>query len=129
MLIALLSCFLSFFPQDGNHPELDKKIEQLMTEFSIPGLQLAVMKDDSIIFSRSCGYADKETGELVTDSSLFRIASISKPITAITVLKIAETGNLDLDRTVFGQGGILTDDFDGIAYGDRVKQITVRHLL
>ncbi len=131
MLLTLLSfCIFPFCPQDHvNKSGLDEKIEQLMTEFSVPGLQLAVMKDDSIIYVRSYGYSDKESSKLVTGLSLFRIASISKPITAITILKLSEAGKLDLDQTVFGQGGILTGDFEGITYGDRVKQITVGHLL
>lgn len=132
MSLMLLSfcIIIPFLSQDDEiKPGLDEKIERLMTEYSVPGLQVAVMKDDSIIYERSFGYANQESGELVTDSSLFRIASISKPITAIAVLKLSETGKLDLDQLVFGQGGILTGDFEGITYNDRVKRITVKHLL
>ncbi len=129
MSFVLLSCWLLSFFSPQNNPDTDEKVKQLMTEFSIPGLQLAVMKNDTILYLKSYGYADKKSGELVSDTSLFRIASLSKPITAITILKMAETGILDLDRTVFGPNGILTDDFNGIEMDDRTKRITVRHLL
>jgi len=129
ILVLLFCCRLGLSSLSGENPKLDEKIEQLMLDFSVPGLQLAVMKDDSVLYARSYGYADKETGELVTDSSLFRIASISKPVTAITILKMAESGKLDLNRTVFGQGGILSDDFEGIDFDEKVKGITVKHLL
>lgn len=61
--------------------------------------------------------------------SLFRIASISKPITAITILKLCEARELSLDAIVFGQKGIL-NWYRPSSKGDkRLRLITVRHLL
>ena len=54
-IIVLFCCLLRLFPQNGAKSELDEKIEQLMTDFSVPGLQLAVMKNDSIVFYGSSG--------------------------------------------------------------------------
>jgi CubicO group peptidase (beta-lactamase class C family) len=58
----------------------------------------------------------------------FRIASLSKPITAVAVFRLIERGALGLDTKVFGSGGILTD-FDVTRADPRVQQITVDHLL
>ncbi len=65
-----------------------------MDEWEIPGGALAVMDDGEILLARGYGYADVESGELVQPNSLFRIASVSKPITALAVLKLVEDGNL-----------------------------------
>jgi CubicO group peptidase (beta-lactamase class C family) len=69
-------------------------------------------------------------GTPVAPSHLFRIASVSKPITTITVFRAIEAGLLALTDRVFGQGGILGNQFGTPPYPDqRVTQITVQHLL
>jgi CubicO group peptidase (beta-lactamase class C family) len=54
--------------------------------------------------------ADSERGERVTPSHRFRIASVSKPITASAIMDLVELGRLTLDVRVFGRGAVLGTD-------------------
>jgi CubicO group peptidase (beta-lactamase class C family) len=66
---------------------------------------------------------------IVQPEHLFRVASISKLITAVAILKMEEYGLLSIDDLVFGNSGILNDSIY-LKYRDRnVEKITVRHLL
>src|SRR5690349_2658765 len=57
-------------------------IETFMAEHRVPGGQLAIARGGKVVYSRGFGYADREQKTPVEPTSLFRIASISKPITA-----------------------------------------------
>ncbi len=114
----------------------DRLMLDLLKRWNLPGGALAVAKDGRLVLARGYGYADKESQEPVQPESLFRIASISKPITAAAVLKLWEEGRLDLDAKAFCRPGapqtgcILTlvpppnTRVDG-----RVYSVTVRQLL
>ena len=67
-------------------------------------------------------------GEKVTPENLFRIASVSKPITSVTIFTLIEKGRLKLSDRVFGPDAVLGTDF-GSSYPERVQQITLEHLL
>ncbi len=100
----------------------------LMEEHHAPGLSIVVARHGQFVYSRGFGAADKETRELVTPASLFRIASISKPITSVAIFTLVEAGRLRLADLVFGKEGILKFDY-GDDYPEDVKKITIRHLL
>jgi len=106
----------------------DRIMIQLIEKWDMPGGALAVVQDGEILLARGYGYADIKNEELVQPDSLFRIASISKPITAAAVLKLVEEGKLDLDTPAFQ----LLDDLqppEGADVDQRIDEITVRHLL
>jgi len=71
------------------------------TENYIPGLAYGVVVDDSLLFFGGCGTTNKETGEPVSEHSLFRIASMSKSFTAMAILKLRDEGKLSLSDPVF----------------------------
>ena len=73
-------------------------------------------------------YADTSTNAPVTPDSIFRIASISKPITAVAIMAAVEAGKLNLDSPVFGAGAILGTTYGTTPYAANVKQITMRQL-
>src|SRR5690606_28643588 len=60
---------------------------------------------------------------------LFRVASISKTITGIAILKLFEEGRLSLDQQVLGPEGILGTHYGTAPYGKGINEITIRHLL
>lgn len=66
----------------------------------IPGLQVAVAVDGRLVWSETFGYRDIERRVPVTRTTLFRIGSVSKPLTAAAVARLVETGKLDLDAPV-----------------------------
>lgn len=112
-----------------NFENLDNQVNAMMQQFNIPGAQLAITRNEQLVYQRSYGLADQSNNTPVNNESLFRIASISKPLTAIAVLKLAETNQLDLDDKVFGPGALLGTQYGNGNYATNIRQITVRHLL
>lgn len=108
---------------------LETALKNTMDQYSLPGVSIAITKNEKLVYLNSIGYADKESNEAVTVNSLFRIASVSKPITVVGILKLVHTGNLSMDQTVFGPNGILENDFGEISVGSEIAQITVQHLI
>ncbi len=109
--------------------EFDQQIEDFMQKWNIIGASVAVVKDERLIYAKGFGYADKENDIKVEPRHLFRIASVSKLITAVAVMKLVEEGKLSLSDTVFGEQGILNRPEFLQIKDDRFKQITIEHLL
>jgi len=80
---------------------LDDAIITLIAKHDLPGISIAISDNGRLIHSRGYGYANREAEEAVSPASRFRIASISKPITAVAVLQLVEMGKLRLDDRVF----------------------------
>jgi N-acyl-D-amino-acid deacylase len=107
----------------------DHEIGQFMRARKVPGGALAVVKDRRLVYARGYGLADREQREMVWPTSLIRIASISKPITAVAVLKLVEHGKLTLGAPVWECLNLQSPVSDGKKADERWKQITIRHLL
>lgn len=107
-----------------------RSFDQLMLEFlqtnRIPGASLAVTRNGKLVYARGFGYADVANAVKVEPDSLFRIASISKPVTACAVLKLAQARKVELDHPAFEQ---LQMDVTGNGQDRRLQDITVRQLL
>src|SRR5437588_13032539 len=108
---------------------LDKCIEDFMKERAIPGGALAVVKNRRLVYTRGYGWADRDQKLPVIPESLFRIASISKPITAVAILKLAEQHKLALEDCVFELLRLGARLLTGTALDPRLRQITVDALL
>ncbi len=117
-------------PPSGVTPEqsFQSVIPALMSKWNIPGGSVALARNGSIVLAKGYGQADKSGPAPVTTSSLFRLASLSKPVTAAAALKLYEAGSLDLEARVFD---ILNDVVPppGASVDPRLAQITVRDLL
>lgn len=108
---------------------LDEWMRSFVAEHKIPGGALAIVKDGKLVYARGFGLADRETKTSVQPESLFRIASVSKPITAVAILKLAEAQRLKLTDKVLDY---LPQDphFEGEAkFDERWRQITIAHCL
>jgi len=106
----------------------DLIIPELMRKYAIPGGAVAVMHDGKLIYARGFGYADVENKTPVQPDALFRIASVSKPITSAAIMKLVEEGRLRLDDRVAPLIAHLTPA-PGATVDPRWEQITIRHLL
>ncbi len=106
----------------------DRVFAELLQKYEIPGGAFALAKDGRLVLARGYGWADKDEGQLVKPESLFRIASISKPITAAAILKLVEGGQLDLDEEAFHILGFLRPA-EGAETDPRIYEITIRQLL
>jgi len=104
-------------------------ISNFLDEWSIAGASLAIMKNERLIYAKGFGYADKTTSEEVQPRHLFRVASISKLITSVAIMKLVEKDQLSLKQKVFGENGILKDSTYYSIKDERVKNITIYHLL
>ena len=85
----------------GAHADaIDDYLRAEMTARKIPGLAVAVVRADRIEKLAAYGFADIENGALISDSSIFGIASLDKELTSAGVLKAEERGKLRLDEPV-----------------------------
>lgn len=115
-----------FLQDDASFKGFDEAMEAVLRQ-KIPGGALAVAKDGRLVYAKGYGLADVENQVPVEPTSLFRIASVSKPITATAILKLAQDGKLDLDSKAFA---LLDLKAGPEAKTDaRLSDITVRHLL
>lgn len=104
---------------------LDDFIVHLMNQWSIPGASTAVAKGGEIIHWRGFGYDDRDRHMPVEPATLFRIASVSKPITAVAILRLVEAGKLSLETTL---AEVVPDLLRGIP-DKNISRVTVRQLL
>ena len=86
-------------PAPAGFESIDAYVEQTMRELRIPGLQLAIVQGDRIAHLRAFGVAGPG-GRPVSDQTPMPIGSVSKPITAMAVLQLAERGRIELDAPV-----------------------------
>ena len=115
-------------PSEVELNSISELVRLFMGKYQVPGLSMAIARHDQFVYRKAFGFADQGTDQRVTPSSLFRIASVSKPITSVAIFTLIERNQLKLDDLVFGQQGILGFDY-GSAYSERVQQIRVVHLL
>jgi CubicO group peptidase (beta-lactamase class C family) len=79
---------------------LDDFVVTQMQESHIPGLSLAVIGEAKIIKTQCYGFTDQTGKSLITTSTLFQAASISKCLTAVAILRLVDRGDLSLDADV-----------------------------
>src|SRR5688572_5948751 len=106
----------------------EQSVRDMMRTYGIPGGAVALVRDGKLFYARGFGYADLENKTPVEPDALFRIASVSKPITGAAVMKLVEEGKLQLDDRVAPLIAHLTPA-PGAIVDPRWEQITIRHLL
>lgn len=114
---------------DANLDDITSGFESLMNIYGIPGAQVAITRFNKIIYLESFGKADIENNVEVHENSVFRIASISKPITLTAISKLVSEGKLHLDDLIFGEESLLGTEFGDLPYEDQEKTITLYHLI
>jgi serine beta-lactamase-like protein LACTB, mitochondrial len=108
VLLATLLAAVSahFAAAQDNHfsplkrAQIEKSVAAFIAANSVPGISVAVVENGKPSWSAGFGMSDLEDSARVTSSTLFRLGSISKPITAVAVLQLYERGKLDLDAPV-----------------------------
>jgi CubicO group peptidase (beta-lactamase class C family) len=107
---------------------IDKAMKSILQRHGIPGGALAIAKDGRLVLAKGYGWANLETGETVTPLTLFGLASLSKPITALAILLLMEQGKLGLDEPAFAYIKHIQPR-QGARVDPRLSKITVRQLL
>jgi N-acyl-D-amino-acid deacylase len=107
----------------------DELLTTFIAEHKIPGGAVAISRNGRLVYSRGFGYADVETKTAVEPASRFRIARISKPITAVAVMQLVEQGRFGLDERVFDLSKDDPNVVPPATADQRLPQITIRQLL
>ena len=109
--------------QSDDAADFETFVAAVMEEAAIPGLSIAVIKNGESVYIEGHGFADIDARRKLTADTPMNIASISKPIMGIALLRLADRGLLDLDRDI---NDYLPFPIDNPHVEDEV--ITVRHL-
>lgn len=110
--------------------DMENKIKRYLLRWEINGAQIAVTRNDSLLYVKGFGWADMEKKQEMQPSNIMRLASVSKLLTAVGVMRLAEAGTLKLSDHVFGPKGILNDTaFTNVIKDQRYLDITVEQLL
>lgn len=121
-------------------------LKERMEHYGVPGVGIAVIHDSELVWFKTYGLADRETGETATTDTLFQAGSVSKPVAAFGALQMVEAGELSLDADINASlkswqlpdnefttkskvtlrqllshsGGLTVHGFGGYAVGDEV---------
>ena len=117
ILFALMALSFQNTFADTLESRLDKAITSGLDEKRIVGAVVMVSRDGKLIYNKAHGFSDREAKTPMTTDSLFRLASITKPIVTVAVLKLID------------QGKIRIDDSASKWIPELNKEITIRHLL
>jgi CubicO group peptidase (beta-lactamase class C family) len=98
LLVAAVPAFAQWTADQAN--AVDRVIAEELEAQKIPGLSAAIAVEGMLRLSKGYGYADLENEVRATDQTRYRLGSISKAITAVAVMQLAEAGKLDLDAPV-----------------------------
>lgn len=124
-------CFVGIVPSVGqgnqsvNADTLDTQLQQLIQAVGIPAISVAVIQKGEIVYCKAFGMRNVAVQKPADTNTLFEAASLTKPVVAVTALKLVEEGILDLDKSLYS--------YLGYAYGGvtdpRIKDITARMVL
>ena len=78
----------------------EKRLDLLRQSLDIPGMSVAVVHKQAVVFARGFGIADLANGTEATENTPYSIASLTKPFTAAVIMRLVETGRLDLDEAL-----------------------------
>lgn len=108
---------------------IDKSFDYFLRYWNIQGASVAIVRNGKLVFARGYGMADSTRGIRTEPYHKFRIASISKLITATAIMKLQSERKLNLGDKVFGPGGILSSKYFANPKDRRANDITIAHLL
>lgn len=116
-------------PSPAERAKMAEAAEAFHKEHDVPGFAVAFTRDGKLVHEAAFGLADRDANEALTPAHRFRIASISKPVTAVAIFTLIEAGHLKLGDRVLGPEGLLGETYGKIAAGSPMREITVDHLL
>lgn len=109
---------------------MEKELKRYFERWELNGAQIAISRGDSLLYAKGFGWADKEAGTEMQPYNIMRLASVSKLITAVGIMKLVDEKRLHLNDRVFGNKGILNDTaFTNAIKDPRYLDITVEQLL
>jgi CubicO group peptidase (beta-lactamase class C family) len=98
-------------PTGPEHRKMAQLGQQFMQQFFAPALSVAIVRNGRFVFERPFGMGDKQVQLQTSPTTLFRIASVTKPITSVAIFTLVELGKLNLSDKVFGPSGVLDNTY------------------
>jgi CubicO group peptidase (beta-lactamase class C family) len=108
----------------ASEQQVDNFIETYRKYYDIPGISMALIKEGKVVYYKTYGVKNTITGAKVDSNTLFEAASVTKPVFALAVEKLADRGVIDLDKPLYQYL-----PYKDIEYDERYKLITARHVL
>lgn len=112
-------------PDSAFADRLDQVINDTLARQRVVGTAILVARDGNVVFARAAGFADRESQQPVREDTIFRLASMTKPIVSAATLALVEQGNIHLDDPITR----WLPDFRPALPDGQQPTITVRHLL
>ncbi len=106
--------------QAGPYEAIEQRVRAFVEERGVVGLSIGLIVDGTVAHRAHFGWEDREAGIAASDRTMYRWASISKPLTAVVAMQLADEGRLDLDADV----RTLVPEFP-----DKGRSISARQLL
>jgi CubicO group peptidase (beta-lactamase class C family) len=130
-LLLVLLFTLPAFGQSPNNSAINERMQKFVESHDLAGVVTVVGRKDSILHHAATGFANVEAKKKMEKETLFKIASMTKPITAVGIMLLADEGKLSVDDAVEKH----LPEFKGqmLKVGDELKApprpITIRDLL
>ena len=116
VLLALLLAGCASPPEtpEERSAAVDEVVRNVMDDSGVPGAAVAVVQHGDVVYRQTYGVADRATGRPVTDSTLFQLASASKPIAGVVLMTLVDDGRPRLDDPIHEHLPDLTDAWRGV---------------
>lgn len=111
-------------PSADTLAKIERYVSDQVKKAGIPGASLAIVADGRVVYAHGFGVADRVTGSPVTPDTAYHIGSVTKTMTAIAIMQLAEQGKVELDAPV--QRYL---PWWRLADAETSAKVTVRHLL
>jgi CubicO group peptidase (beta-lactamase class C family) len=137
-LIALAPCQAHSQNRLPSSAEIDAFLDQTVAQTKIPGVVAMVADADGVLYTAAFGEQDVANNVPMASDTIFRIASMTKPVTSVAIMMLVQEGDIGLDEPVSDylpafENEQVIETFDAAAktYTSRpaTTQMTVRHLL
>lgn len=119
----LIPSFLCCTVAQNNNQTLDKSLKKIYTKSNFPGFAIAVIKPDTVLFSKGYGYADRKTKTPYTTATIQPVGSVSKTFIALALMKAIELGYFTLATNI---NDVLPFKISNPNFANGV--ITIQHL-
>lgn len=108
---------------------IQNKARDYLKSNNVEGVSIAISRNEKLVYAAGFGKADVASGEPVGPMHRFRVASVSKPITRVAVMRVVQDTNLETSSKVFGAGSVLGGSYPTPAGNPKIDDITVQHLI
>jgi CubicO group peptidase (beta-lactamase class C family) len=108
---------------------IDRKVRDYMQKNDVPGLSIAIMRNQRLVYAAGFGHADVEDKAPFGPMHRARIASVSKPITRVAIARLVQGTSLTNESKVFGSNSVLGGQFATPSNNKKIEDITVDHLV